>query len=320
MQGDVGSLGRRINALWCLNFPILIRLHFRMTVTFEQIRAVSPWLAAVSGLTAYALNVLADANYTDLRLFAVLFFAGVVFWLLTLCALPFAIMTVWAGRSRVLQHLHVPFRAALTRATEFNWSVISGFALGVGKRFDLGMLRLLRWLKSIATATLGRFMDLSQHFDWRETRRTSLWVIANIAVTCLPLIWLATSFTIAFLVTNTGLSFGSTPYIVTVLGLPFSIIASVAIKTKFNMPRVFTFSPDLIQSFGKKIMLGGPILASLSIVFILVEIAPYDSEGWYVVLIVFSTVATIASFCATGAVIYCFGAIIRWLQLRRGAA
>lgn len=281
-----------------------------MTVSIEKSETLAPFIAGLSGITSYAMFALADNNYMNVSVFALYFVGGLLWLLVTLIATPFAIAVLWKGRGRVLRHLSVP---SAIKDADWNAVAQTGLSHGgkAGSALSVRMTRLVSHLVHHARE-LGHMLA---QLEWAAFTRNAAWMLANATVTLFPAVFMF-FFALAAvnlparqfdpgLVLLTGLNF-----------LPLVIIAGIAIKTKLDMRRVFTLTPELLFSWGKKTMLVGPFLAVLVVIYATLQLTGVD-RGWMILLGPMLAAAVIAQFLFTGGIVMGIGKIVKYRQGRR---
>lgn len=240
--------------------------------------AFSPWVLLFSGTISFIFSVFGDQLFMSLRLFALVFVLAIPFQLLTLAALPFAVVRV--SRAILSMLRHIDFARA---ATSIDGQALAQNSQQVGGVIATCLLRLLGAIKRALRAVWRAISTRSQRVDWSSLAGKFGWALANLIVTALPVIViLATVLAFSTLLPRHSQSPGLL-WLGLTIALPFMVIASVALKTKFDMARIFTYSLSFLKSMRKKIMFSGPIIAVVSI-GIAIQVTDLDDTGWWILL------------------------------------
>jgi hypothetical protein len=249
-----------------------------MFTTSNLFYVSSPWIVLLSGAMTYALSFFSDHIYQSLQLFALSFGLGILFQLLTLAATPFAVVRLLRAGVPHLRRIDI-----VARVNRTDWNAIAQSGQRVASSVGTGALRILDQLK-IALHALRRLGSaLLQRIDWSQVRRKSFWILANIVVTLLPVFLL---FFVVLAHANLLSTRNQSPLMLSLAitsAAPFVFIAIVGLKTRFDMLRIFSFTPTFLRGLRIKIMISGPVLAAISIAFMLMNMSPLD-RGWMILL------------------------------------
>lgn len=142
-------------------------------------------------------------------------------------------------------------------------------------RFGAGVDIRLKPRRSAMQTFAHRAIDRHRRVNWAALRQKSLWALPNLAVTLIPLVVIALGL-LAFALVPPLRQMSSAD----VMGALWSAIPFIALKTRFGMRRVFTFTPELLQGFGKKIMIIVPILAVVFIAVTATQMNARDLGRW----------------------------------------
>lgn len=290
-------------------FPTFIRNVKDMT-DFSTIRTYAIWISLSSGVAAYFSNVLAFDVVNDLRMTAVFTVAWACSTLIAMASAPFALIDLWKICRLQLPQTGLP----ATRVIAMLRERINGRAILRDIQTSAASVGSFVWrqISCLATATRATARDIPRHLAKIAASMRALQALriaANIVVTLLPFIVVALAFFLhkglaprrwdlsgAFML---GLGYAQ----------PVIFIAGVALKSRLDMPRIFTLSPGFLFGFGKFLLISGPVLAGVSAFFIIVGMS--SPEGWEYLLAPLVAIATVIHFVIMGCVVMLIGAIMR---------
>jgi len=281
-----------------------------MTFNIQSSTKLAPIIAALSGTTSYAMFALADVNYMNVSNFALYFVGGLLWLLVTLVATPFAVSVLWKERSRLLRHLSVP-----TAIKDTDWNAVANTGRSHGSKVGAAFWGAVCRLALRLAQRMRRMGQLLAQLEWAMFLRTAAWLLGNVAVTLLPAVFM---FFFAIAAANLPAR-QSDPALVMYTGLnflPLVIIAGIAIKTKLDMRRVFNLTPDLLFNWGKKIMIAGPFMAVIAVIYATLHLNEID-RGWMILLGPMLAAAVVVQFLFTGGLVMGTGKILKYRQARR---
>lgn len=249
-----------------------------MNAKVHKFYDVSPWIALFAGTICFVLSVVGDQASLSLRLVVLVYVLSIPFQLAFLAALPFAAVKIMRTAYAALGNIN--FAQA---AQSIDGQAIAQNGQQIGGILKLCAFGVSGWLKSAMQGLGHAVTRLGARFNWPLIAQKLFWVLANTVVTLLPVIVIfGTVLIVATFVPRRNqtpelLSLGFT------IALPFLFLSAVALKTKFGMLRFFSYSPAFLKSVRKGLMLSGPVIAVIAVVFATNSISPHD-RGWMILL------------------------------------
>lgn len=276
-----------------------------MMMNFQKFRAESPWITGLLWLTSLVSYYALSNLEMGLQLFALLFLVCVVVTLAAIAATPFAVITLWRQRDRATRYVRVPDTVA-----NADWKGMAKTGQAGSAKVGAAAASGLGRLSTRVGTRMGITLRWVREWPWTEIRRKTLWVMANVIVTFLPLVVFGVGL-LAFILFDALRDLPKNYLLVPFwVSMPLSIIAGIALKTRFGMPRLFTFSPELLTRIAKVIMYSGPVIAVLTLIGFWFTVSPSD-RGWIVVMTPFVIVCTVGFNMTLGGIILLIAALVR---------
>lgn len=275
-----------------------------------QLRPYAILISVASCAASYVCDFIAFQAMNDMGLTGAFFLGWVVFSLIALGSAPFALLDLWRSLCSRRHLIPLPALGAHTdrRALQQNAQRFTSAIKATALRHGL--------MLTAALNAVGRFiLQLLRRVAWPKIGGSALWIFANIAVTLLPVILTALVLFIHEDIIPRRSQSHAILLPVLLFAQPFIFTFGVAIKTKFDMTRIFTYSPAFLFSFGKKLMIAGPIFACLGVAQILTGMK--SSEGWEYLLAPIAAVAIILHFIVTGGLMLLLGKFTQHLDRDR---
>ncbi|WP_298857341.1 hypothetical protein [uncultured Sulfitobacter sp.] len=275
------------------------------------VRKYSPYsvrIASLAAIGAYICQTVAFSSGNSLSMFNLVFFIGwALFSLITLIFAPFALLALWRVFWSNRTQIRMPKKDEYSTENVTLMDVIDlfQFAGQAAKKYAPSGLTWLhartmqhltrhraamRFGAQKVSAQVRKQYDIgleqarmqSSRLSWPKIWRETLWYFAALVLTLLPLIVIIIGIVI---LEHLGPRVSDTKDMVRsgiLFAVPFAFFIGVVLKTKFDMPRKLTYSPDFLYSFGKFTMISGPI--SLIVVLVVSIMLIPVTAGWSVVL------------------------------------
>jgi len=154
-----------------------------MMMNFQKFRAESPWITGLLWLTSLVSYYALSNLEMGLQLFALLFLVCVVVTLAAIAATPFAVITLWRQRDRATRYVRVPDTVA-----NADWKGMAKTGQAGSAKVGAAAASGLGRLSTRVGTRMGITLRWVREWPWTEIRRKTLWVMANVIVTFLPLV------------------------------------------------------------------------------------------------------------------------------------
>lgn len=288
-----------------------------MMDSFKTLYARAPLIALTTGAALLVMSNLGTRTYQNMGLYTFVDMVIFPLWLVFILAAPVALFNLVRAYGKQTYRF-ITDRIFSNENRSLAGAVLTRTAHSTATTAQLSV-RKSGAAMSNAISALPKLPPLPEGVTSvtpSDIVNLTLRLLASLVLTLLPLF--AFILCIAIL-EHLGPRISDTKHMVRVgfiLSLPFVFLVGVMLKTLFDLPRKFTYSPDFLVRLGKWVMWSWPVLY-LTMLATMIILIPF-SGGWSIVGILSFTVQYFGYFLALFPIGGAFMLIGRYQQRKQG--